>query len=376
MPFSKASLPAICIIFIAGLLPRHVVGQERESNERDRWTSIQQRAEQILRKSLIKARDSDGESLVRKLRDWPIELAEPELLRVLRRSSLEARLEAAERLTDETGARHRDAIVEAISELLPNDDISRARLAVLRLRLGHVNALEEVREWGRLDGKRQRTVPTWLCPMHPLIKRPAEEKCGICEMTLVEVPWRFEYAQRQAQLVALTALADRKDDNVPALARTILTDSAEPHWRLNAACQWARVSPNGGLPHVRVFLESPRLHMAGPPVVDVMDDDLARELKAELKAILDDASQPPHVHLQAMDRLLAAGERDYLEKIRHFVESADTAEKYYLELGHEAVNVLKKHGNAEDIERLARLLGEAWAEDAAAAILHIIARYQ
>ncbi|MBW3541952.1 MAG: hypothetical protein KY476_16915 [Planctomycetes bacterium] len=373
MPKHRPAVATLVVVLASAALV-DARGQENQPIDADRLAAWRERAEKAYRESTERKPGAlaGGDSVpVWRLRGWPLRLVEDELLKALDATSPESRLEAAEELIDRTGRRHRQRIQRALEKLAPEEDIPAARLAVLRLRLGEADALNEVRNWAVL-GWKEPGIDVWWCPMHPYVRLPRKGTCPACEMALLEGAFRYSYSQREAQRIALTALADRKDQSVPAIVRSILVDDAEPYWRLHAACQWSRVAADEGLPHFRVFLEGPRDHPWGD-ALSLAAEELPQHFAYEFRAVLADESQEPYYRLQAIVGLIAAGQRDHLAQLRVMVKAAETDEQHLLLF---PARFLGEYGEREDVELLGSLLDGKQKSEAAAALLRLIERLE
>ncbi len=350
-----------------------------------RRSDLKRRCESILEGHLAQLAHSDEASrggIVSALGWWPHEMVEGTLVSLLKDSSSEARLVAAELLCRGPGAdRHRDDLLRCLESLRPADDLAVARVAGLRYRLGHDEADGRLLELADLRDHERRGAEILTCAMHPDVQvtRGGSDsaigdaaRCPICGMDFVLGRSKGPSPERRdAQLVALTALADGGHERTAALAQSVLVDEIEPLYRLFGAYQWARVSPDDGLPHMRVFLSAPN-HLRGLRVeaLRILAYDFPSDCVEDFREVLAEPASSEQERILALRGLVASGDRDALVDVRAAVDNAPRPDL----VPFEAIDILSTYGEAEDIDRLEPLLVTRLRVTAAAALMRLMTR--
>lgn len=375
MKASCRPIVTLLLFFLAGPFasPPSYAG-ERPDNE---FAQIRRQCESILKKSLdapLPENVGARETVIWRLKSLPIDIVESKLTAALDDTAAAVQLTAAEVLIERTGMKHTVKIEKALSDLKPITSLDRARAAVLRLRIGQENALDDVRRWAQLDTGFIRKLSPFICAMHPQVKRAEGGRCPICSLELFEVR-RMDFGENDyhAQYVALRALAERKDERAVSLARGVLTGSAGPLWRARAAHLWAIVSPEEGLPHFRVYLHANDQHIVQETSL-LLARDFAEQSVAEFQTLLDEAKANSLVRITAAEGLVRAGREKHLDEIRRVIDAPESN----LEDGNPArawaFVALEECGTAEDIKRLKGHLAGEWRDFAARAILRLVER--
>lgn len=352
----------------------NVAAEDRTPLDPAQWRTLRAKCEAVLKEHIARKppRDeTERENWVAQFEGWPIPLAEAKLLELLEDPVVGVRLAAGEVLWKRTGPKHRKETLAAIAKLKPENAVNRARLWVLRLRLGEPRALAEVYRCVQF-GLSVHRDSVFSCSMHPQVRTARKGSCPICSMDLIAGLGRPTHDERRGQMIALGALAERNDERVSDLARAILTSDAQPHWRLEAAYHWAVVSPREGLPHLQIFLRASDgflRHQA----VQFAAEDFPKQSVDEFKAVLQTPRQPAYMRLTAAKGLVAAGHPQYLKELRGFLKTQNSDAKYQFEQL-VAIVSLAEVGTADDLDRLAPFLKTAAKEYAATTILRLMDR--
>lgn len=365
--------PFFAICFLVLLLKGHspIVGDDSRIDV----AALGIRCKSILRRALDGPLPDDPfrrETLIGQLNSWPIELAESKLVAALDDKSNAVKMIAAEILLKRTGMKHIERIRAMIKKVKPKTSLEAARIAVLQLRLGEKNALAEVRRWAMLDVRIIQKLTPWTCAMHPQIRAPGKGACPICSMELIDFRGYIADADRHAQFVALLALGERKDERAANLARAMIASDAGPMWRLGAAHELARLNPDEGLPHVRVFLHSTDPHIQHE-VITLLADDFAKQSVREFESILKKSAKPSMIRLSALQGLVEAGHVEHLDEIRKLTSAKDKRNIDAITRSL-AMLTLGDCGTKDDLAILARHLETSDAHTAARAIVTLIDR--
>jgi hypothetical protein len=305
------------------------------------------------------------------LRIAPFRVTEPVLLRLLANEDSDVRLVASEILLEKSQARHKREILVAIENLKHLDDVAQTRSAAIRLKLNQEGAIDKVYDWAVLGSPEKRFE--WFCPMHPDVTAKEKTKCPICGMELISKAVRF--TRGDVQLTALTALTDRGDRRVPLIAAQLLASDVWPSARMVAAVQWARVNPDEGLHHVRVFLGTEVLRQA---TLGELAKYLPGRCVDDFELVLADNKRPDIERLVAAHGLVAAGHKQRLDVIRELVRAPEKELGHRIDLQYavkcSAIDLLGNYGERSDLDLLQALLDSRFENQSAIAILWVMDR--
>jgi hypothetical protein len=251
-------------------------------------------------------------------------------------------------------------------ELSNSDDL--CRLAVLKHQMGDIQSLQNIHKWAVLNSL--NPLEAWTCAFHPEVSESHEGVCPFCEAELVNNQFSQQSAaDREAQGIALEALADISDPLVAKVAQNLLTSDAPSAWRAFAAVQWARINNEAAHPHVKLFLE---LEVPRLDVLYLVAEFVPGSFVSELQVIFDNEHLSFEWRLAAIRGLTAVGHSEGIDFARQVLNNPKI--KSNLIAQHLAVELLAEFGNQDDIKQLKSMLESEHRIAAAGAILRILER--
>lgn len=287
-----------CLVLVAGILalvPSRAVAQDS--------AIIKKQCYSVLTSAIAEGIESSNATRIGLARELPLQSVRGLLVKALMNGDVQVRLISAEILAEKSPDEFADVIKKYLLDLeiaAPIDAVRRT--AVLRL-VGDTHAAEQITHLADLHGT-QVATNGWMCPMQCAKSLKDAGRCPVCAMSLVKAIRVATVEDWQSRILALAALQSAAT-KIDAKARSILTSDADAFTRLQAAGLWAKEDPNGAMPHLKLYVETPYRNEAVWLMAEHPSDN-AREV---FQSILREPKSESLIQIAAYRGLLNLGER-------------------------------------------------------------------